>query len=208
MAKYAKNYYPRNLIPQSRAQIDRTLDAGCEPNAVCLACWQHRREVFLESEFHTLCVCPEYTAARHQLLSSGKTLNTQADMIAALAYKSRTEARQLGDFLARIRQTRRRLKLRFERFPETVPSKSFACRRAAWRLKRRASCRHGVLFTILPVNGCQCMNMEQSTDADWIHARFMPALDYDLKIIAVVPFHRERFLRLASLQHTVRQLGW
>ena len=183
------------------------MDAGCEANVVCLACWQHRREVFLESEFHILCVCPEYAAARQKLLSSGGALITQADMIAALAYKNKIEARQLGEFLVRIRQTRRRLKLKFERYQEAVPRKSYACRRAAWRLKRRASCRHGVLFTTLPANGCHCMNIQQSTDADWIQARFMPALDYDLKIIAVVPFHRESFTRLASLQHTVRQHG-
>ena len=155
-----------------------------------------------------ICVFPEYPAACQQFLSSGGAFDTKTDMIAALAYKSKAEGKQVGDALGRIRQTRRRLKLKFERFQETVLRKSFACRRAAWRLKRRASCPHGVLFTTLPANGCQCMNLQQSTDADWTLARLMPALDYDLKIIAVVPFHKESFTRLASLQHTARQLGW
>ena len=82
------------------------------------------------------------------------------------------------------------IKVTLESLNEAVSKKSFAGKRAAWRFKGRACCRHGVLFTSMPVEGCKCMMIASSTDSDWEQARFMPALDPTLKIIAAVPFER------------------
>ena len=208
LAQHAKNYFARNLLPHSTSQIERARDAGAEENTLCIACWHKRREPFLESEFHVLCVCPEYAAARQDFVAAGARLDTNADVIAALSSNSKDGAERLGKLLARMRQIRRRLKLDMERHSEAFARKNFACRRAAWRLKKRASCRHGVLFAETPPHGCKCMSVESSSEADWRHARYMPALDHELKCIIAVPFQSENFTRLATLQHQARQMGW
>ena len=100
------------------------------------------------------------------------------------------------------------LKIIFERLNDQVASKGFAVRRAAWKLKKRPCCRHGVLFSSLPEDGCKCMPTPSSLEADWEHAKFMPALDHDLKIIVAVPFQLDKYIKLATLQHTARNLGW
>ena len=39
-----------------------------------------------------------------------------------------------------------------------------------------------------------------STEADWQHAKYMPAIDDDLKCIIAVRFHQQSYKRLALLQ--------
>ena len=166
-----------------------------------------RRQAFRESEYHVFCVCPEYEAARQEFTAE-RPLNTIADMMTALSCKTKADAEKLGKFLTRMRQKRRRLKVVFERHSDQVTSKGFAVKRAAWRLQRRPSCRHGVLFTSLPEGGCKCMPRPSTDEAAWQHARFMPALDHDLKIIVAVPFQRDTYIKLDTLQRTARNLGW
>ena len=36
----------------------------------------------------------------------------------------------------------------------------------------------------------------------------MPVPSHDLKIIVAAPFHRDRFRRLAALQHMMQSWGW
>jgi hypothetical protein len=153
-------------------------------------------------------VCPEYDAARQEFIAESRTLTTIADMMAALSCKTKADAEKLGKFLTRMRQKRQKLKVAFERHSDQVTSKGFAVKRAAWRLRSRPFCRHGVLFTSLPEGGCKCMPRPSTNEADWQHARFMPALDHDLKIIVAVPFHRDTYIKLNTLQRTARNLGW
>ena len=175
---------------------------------MCLACWHFRREAFLENEFHVICACPEYTAARQEYIASGARLNQNADVIAALSCNSKSGAELIGKLCIRIRQKRRRLKLLLEHLSEAVANKSFACRRAAWRLRELPACRHGILFARMPAQGCNCMRIESSSADDWEGARFMPSLSHDLKVIVAVPFEKSSFVRLACLQAKARQLGW
>ena len=74
-------------------------------------------------------------------------------------------------------------------------------------MKGRLSCRHGVLFVQMPENGFKCMASENLA-LDWVHARFMPALDENLKIIVAKPFKYEQYRRLAVLQAEARRRSW
>ena len=156
--------------PQPRLKEHERLVA----QKICLACWHHRREAFFENDYHVLCVCPEDAAARQEFMSSGIALDQHSDMMRALQCNNKAEAERLAKFLVRTRQIRRKLKVAFEKHNETVLKNSFAAKRAAWRLKGRPCCRHGVLFTRLPDSGCKCMTMSTSSESDWEHARFMP----------------------------------
>ena len=51
------------------------------------------------------------------------------------------------------------------------------------------------------------MNMT-SISEDWTHAKYMPALNEELKIIVAVPFKFGEFERLGILQARARHLGW
>ena len=110
-------------------------------------------------------------------------------------------------FLRRSLQTRRLLKVKFERLGKLAETSSFAAKRVAWRMRRRYACRHGVLFLSSPPGGCKCM-APHSDSPDWDLARFMPCLSHDLKMIVATPFDRATFERLAVLQGRSRQLGW
>ena len=110
-------------------------------------------------------------------------------------------------FLIKVRQIRRRLQLKFERHQEQILKHGFIYKRAAWRLRGRPLCRHGVLFTRLPPNGCKCMH-QHSLHEDWEHAAYMPVLDYEIKMIVARPFCFDAYERLGILQSKARQFGW
>ena len=141
-------------------------------------------------------------------MATGTTLNHTEDMMKIFRCSSKTEAEHVARFIVRTRQLRRKLKARLTILNETVLRKSFAAKRAAWRFKGHASCRHGVLFATLPENGCRCMTMSSSSDHDWEQARFMPQLNNSLKIIVAVPFQKDSFERLNILQGRARSHGW
>ena len=62
--KYAHNYFARNLLPKSQNHISIVQDTGIAADTLCLPCWHHRRDIFLDDEFHLVCVCPEYHRQR------------------------------------------------------------------------------------------------------------------------------------------------
>ena len=164
----------------------------------------------MEDEFHIACVCPEYNRARVELTSQlgpAAAFNSYSDLLSSMAGSESSSTQALGKFLARARQTRRGLKLRLENLSSTLEAKSFVGKRAAWRLRGKPCCRHGVMFQSMPDNGCKCMEAN-STPEDWAAARFMPALSEDLKAIIFIPFQRERFIRLGLLQSRARSQGW
>ena len=47
-----------------------------------------------------------------------------------------------------------------------------------------------------------------ATEADWQYAKFMPALDEELKSIVAVAFDTNTYKRLGLLQADARRLGW
>ncbi len=208
--KHARNYFAKNLLPALPRHLAFVNDLSLSANTVCLACWHSRRQLALEDEFHVICACPEYRKARStflQQVSPTFALDSSQDLLNVLSCSNPLVLNALGSFLARVRQNRRQLKLKLERYSNAVLTSSFAVKRAAWRFKGRPSCRHGVLFGTLPPDGCRCM-ATHSEDSDWQAARYMPALDHELKIIVAKPFLREQFVRLVTLQHRARTLGW
>ena len=134
-------------------------------------------------------------------------MNTREDLCNLVSLGANDRGAAVGEFLVRIRQIRRKRKVYFESLSDKMLMKNFAGKRAAWRLRRRPSCRHGVLFTALPENGCKCMSLD-SCEADWREARFMPALDHELKCLIAVPFSMPAFKRLSILQAEARRLDW
>ena len=210
MAKYAKNYFAKSLLPRTAAHTQTVQDLGIEPGVVCLACWHRRRTATLEDEFHVACVCPEYSKPRTDLLnqvSPNYNLDSSRGLLQLLSTSDVTTMEAVGTFLIRVRQTRRRLKNVFEQLDVKFSRKNFAAKRAAWRIKGKPACRHGVLFAHLAAEGCKCMDTS-STEEDWRHAKYMPALDDDLKCIIAVRFHQQSYKRLALLQADIRARQW
>ena len=208
--KYAHNYFAQNLLPKIRHRPNLLLEDGRASDTVCLACWHNRRISVPEDEFHVACVCPEYCNARRDLMTQlpqGAALNTTQDLLDILSGNDAAAFRAAAQFLARARQTKRRQKLTFERLSSKLEATGFIGKRAAWRLKRKPCCRHGVLFTKLPPSGCQCMSTNTTHDA-WQDACFMPSLDHELKDIVAVRFDQTTLQRLAVLQAQARALGW
>ena len=129
------------------------------------------------------------------------------DLLALMSCSDAPALTLFGQFLVEVRQRRRKLKLTFERFENRVCTQSFACKRIVWRWRGKPSCRHGVLFTQLPADGCKCMSPVTCLE-DWQHAHYMPALEPELKCIIATPFHKDSYKRLALLQAETRRLGW
>jgi len=77
----------------------------------------------------------------------GLFLDSSAEVISAL-----------GLFSARGRQARRKMKFKLEGMAKKFEAHSFAAKCAAWRLKSKKCCRHGILFHTWPAAGCDCMN--------------------------------------------------
>ena len=130
------------------------------------------------------------------------------EMVHLLACGNTMALQTVARFLARARQIRRRNKIIFEHKQLQVESSSFACKRTAWRLRGKPCCRHGILFDRMPAGGCKCMYITTSTEEDWAHAKFMPHMNADLKIIVATRFDLSSYERLGVLQARARQFGW
>ena len=210
MANHAKNYFAKSLLPRTSAHEQAVRDLGIEPGVVCLACWHGRRVATVEDEFHVACACPEYAKPRTDLLNQvgpSYNLDTNRGLLQLLSTSNVKTMEAVGSFLIRVRQIRRRLKNVFEQLEVKFNQKNFAARRAAWRIKGKTACRHGVLFAHPPPGGCKCMETS-STEEDWRHAKYMPAIDNDLKCIVAVRFHQQSYKRLAVVQADIRARQW
>jgi len=207
---YAKNYFAKQLLPSSAKHLLRLQDVSISGDTVCLSCWHHRRSLHIEDEFHVMCCCPEYSRPRQELLASlpadGK-LDTWQDIGQVLSGSCSPTLSAAARFCMRARQRRRQMKLLFERYRDKIECTGFVAKRAAWRMRGRPVCRHGVLFTRMPATGCKCLD-PSSVSADWSSARYMPHLDEELKVITAVPFVLESFRRLGVLQAQARNWDW
>eukprot|EP00973_Karenia_brevis_P081779 11338009-Karenia_brevis.AAC.1 len=82
----------------------------------------------------------------------------------------------LGKFVARVRQTRRQTRRALESLARRMLVRSFATRKAAWKMRGGFACAHGVLFVRKPDHTCPCMRSDTHEDV-WRDARWMACLD-------------------------------
>eukprot|EP00973_Karenia_brevis_P073308 10185248-Karenia_brevis.AAC.1 len=54
LGRYASNFFGWSFLPQSRIQLERLRNLGIDSRRICLDCWHHRREQYLEDELHVL----------------------------------------------------------------------------------------------------------------------------------------------------------
>jgi hypothetical protein len=209
LAKYAQNYFASCLVP-SAPLLQLPCGRHVRSRQLCLACWYHRGVLALEDEVHVVNDCPEYLKQRTSLIHS---LSSEGLMICGLTPHVNLYIVYLGaswqilaTFLAKSRQVHRRSEAKFEALNARFLTSSFAVRRAAWKFKKRPSCRHGVLFSRDFSGNCPCM--APTRHQVWPHARWMPALDGTLKTIVAVKFDASSFRRLGVLQAEARRLGW
>ena len=163
---------------------------------------------------HTLLSCPRYNASRARFMAS---LCTDTQLDHSRAAGSTEQLRSLfssivhndwqafGEFVHRIRQSRRLLRIEFENRSIRLRKHGFYPRKAAWRKKGLAVCRHGLFFNA-PSAGfqCPCSGQPAHSDALWQKAVLMPIIDEDLRSITAVPFVAGRQERLRVLQHRLR----
>jgi hypothetical protein len=97
------------------------------------------------------------------------------------------------------------MKLALESDNLRVETANFAAKKAAWRVKGKLSCRHGVLFSRAPAGGCKFM-CSSTVPTDWEHAKLMPSISTELRTIVAVPFALATYVRLGLLQARLRQL--
>ena len=125
--KFAHNYVARNLLPKTQKHMSLVQDTGIMYETLCLPCWQHRRCIALDDEFHLVCVCLEFQRARTELLNSASAtthLDTRHDVLQLLSGESGSDLQAFAQFLARPRQTRRQLKLTGERYSRALETKT------------------------------------------------------------------------------------
>ena len=172
LGRYAGNYFAKEFIPTTALQLERARGCGVDPSRVCLHCWHCRREVVLEDELHVLWLCPRYDEARAHFVDA-LTASTHAAFVAAtsaseqfavmLASSAPVDWQAFGHFAHRVRQSSRLMRTQFETRARKLMKYSFIVRKAAWRSKGRAVCRHGIFFNIAQA-GFQCPCLSSSPD--------------------------------------------
>eukprot|EP00973_Karenia_brevis_P094111 12420789-Karenia_brevis.AAC.1 len=69
LARYAANYYARDLCPQRANHANRVASLGLNSHRICLFCWHEHRNIALEDETHAVFVCPYFEKARAKMMS-------------------------------------------------------------------------------------------------------------------------------------------
>ena len=169
------------------------------------------------NEAHTCIRCPHFAPERAELRAelSNETGNAvfreQSDtsMLHSLfASTSPEDWKAIGKFVGRLRQKRRSMKHRFETMQHRLAEQGFANRKAAWCAQGRTVCRHGVFFASPSARACPCMGGALPSEEGWRVARWMPAIDMELKRLVVVPFNLATFRRIGVLRGELRRRDW
>lgn len=215
LGRSAANYFAKDFIPSSRNGINAAADAKVQRERVCVHCWYNHHECYLEDAAHVLFDCARYNKERTEFFNA--LPGSFAERM--LARRSSQEKMQelcgtedfaawseFGRFAARVRQSRRKLKMDFQRKTNRLKSDGFLARSADWRAKGKFVCRHGVFFTSRVA--CQCLSANSSDERAWTQARYMPYLSEDLRALVVVPFRLEAYERLGILQARMRRRNW
>ena len=123
----------------------------------------------------------------------GSAVSSQDRLLAVLGSHCQADWEHIGRFIGRVRQARRQARRIFEHMQQVLNTRGFDVFAAAWRSKGRFVCRHGLLFHRAPATVCRCMVQPGSDEPA---AKFMPALDANLRRIIAIPFDRDRFRRI------------
>ena len=84
--------------------------------------------------------------------------------------------------------------------------RSFEACKTQWRKQGKYICWHCVLFEAQSYVACACM--DPPAEADWSSAVLMPAIDNELKCIAVDTFDAHTYQRLGQLHAEIRRRNW
>ena len=213
LGRYAGNFFAKAFIPHTTVQLRRTIEADVEASRVCMHCWHEHRQVCLEDEKHVLFLCPRYSRERRDLhkdlhrLTYGTITSAHGaleKMRLLLQSHCQEDWRALGRFVARLRQSCRRLRLEFQKHTNKLHKNSYTTWKAAWRAKGRTVCLHGTFFDIAP-GGFQCGCLKPDQTNRWQSACYMPSIDPNLRSIVTVPFHAPTWQSLRVLQNTLRR---
>ena len=208
LGTYARNYYAKNLLPKQTHFMD--------VQQTCLYCWRFLQQLHIEDLSHVLWDCPAAQLAREDFilrlpLEIAESLASiqSSERLPHILATTDTEAWEcLGTFAARVRQRRRKLRQLFQQQSERLDKTCLENARAKWRAAGRKVCRHGVFFASAPSRTCPCMAGDNADVAAWQAARFMPALDEELRAIVVRRFDVTSFTRVGCLQAESRRRGW
>ena len=212
LARYAGNYFAKEFIPRTAGQIADASNLGIPPSRVCLHCWHYLRQIVLEGEGHIFFECPLYEKARTDFLLElssyvrnkvGSLGSGDEKLSCVIGSFCPSDWAALGRFTARVRQTRRSMRRKFDDWSQTLSRRSFANRRVEWRSRGGFVCRHGAFFKAAQGSSCPCMR--PIGDNAWQFARYMPSLDTQLRALVTVPFDAEQFMRLGQLQAEMRR---
>ena len=215
LARYACNYYAKELLPHTVAHQGQLEAAGVARESVCLHCWRSSRQSVLEDEDHVLWDCPGYLVSRTEFIDEledatrcaciAGTADTRTSTLLSSARP--TDWKALAKHVARIRQLRRKHKLTFERLAARAQNNGFKTRADAWRNQGRWVCRHGVFWLKAQGRQCPCM-LATTQDSSWRNARWMCHLEVELQMLVAVPFKRSGFKHIAHLRAECARRGW
>ena len=215
MSRYAGSYFAKALIPYTASHLRRLQQLGIEPCRVCLHCWFTQRQLYLEGETHVMLECPRYDSQRHDYLNEVSielwttlvTTDLQEDKLKAiLGSLVPRDWTALARFLARVLQTRRKMRLDLVQKNAKLLTQSFEHQKKEWTKSGKHVCRHGVFFNSCTLASCPCLEPPEA--ADWSSAVLMPAVCPELKCIVTDTFNRADFVRLAQLRAKVRRQDW
>ena len=146
------------------------------------------------------------TLSSQHALGAAESPNHQQNVI--LSSGSSQDWCGFGKFVARMRQRRRQLKLKYERLSAKMHPQEYTRRAAEWRSIRRWICRHGVFWLCRGKGKCPCMSLERVDANAWHGARWMPCVDSDLRVDVVTKFCASRFQRIGCVRAEVRRRRW
>ena len=113
----------------------------------------------------------------------------------------------MGRYTARLRQSRRRMRLDFQIRTSKLKSNGFHARKAAWISSGHTVCRHGTFFETLAAGfQCPCMSVPPGQGDRWSTAKYMPEIDADLMKLVVKPFNATTWRKLRPLQNQLRAI--
>lgn len=219
LGRYAGNFFAKAFIPLSANHVQDANNLDIEPSRVCISCWHHRRQIVLECEGHVYFECPEYDKARSDLYNEivKSTLNRiqaqgsgEKKLLSLTTSATPSDWSALGHYAWRVRQARRRIRQRFEDMSAEAKRISYSIKRDTWRARGGRVCRHGVFFTSQQTSDCPCMRaaVNQPGLEIWKHARYMPRLSEDLKMMIITPFDAVHFCRAGQLQAEMKRRNY
>jgi hypothetical protein len=219
LARYSGNFFAKRFIPQSSNHLRDAAQLNIDPTRVCISCWHFRRQLIVEGEGHVFMECPDYDNARQEFLNNidpatnehiKRPSSGDEKLLHVICSNVRNDWEQLGRFAARIRQSRRHLRRRFEGMGNRLEHAEHHIRSASWKASGGRVCRHGICFTAAQGTTCPCMQTSSlvSDPAQWKYAKSMPKIAHELKAIIMVPFSGCDRRRIGQLQAEMKRRNY